>query len=137
MESKKLKNEPVLLPLYCKKIGLAILLMGLIPAIIVKLMHLALEPAPKEMFKLLTSNTFLLGLLMIAWSRDKIEDEMTIFIRLKSMAWTFTWTVLYVITRPVIDLIFNDPVENMNSQEVVMSMLFVYLIMYFFQKRGR
>lgn len=137
MESKKLKTGPVLLPMYCKKIGLAILLMGLIPAVVVKMMHVSLEPSHKEIFRVLSSNAFLLGLLIIAWSRDKVEDEMTIFIRLKSMAWTFSWTVLYVIIRPLIDLMFNDPVEIMKGQEVVMSMLFVYLIMYFFQKRGR
>ena len=137
MESKRSKKEPVLLPVYFKKIGLLVMILAFIPAIIVKTMNVELVQTQKELFRVLTLNAFILGLLFVAWSRDKVEDEMTVAIRLKSMAWTFTWAVLYVIIKPIMDLLFNDPIGNLTGQEVVMSMLFVYLILYYLQKLGR
>lgn len=137
MESIKKQKEPILLPAYFKIIGFIIIILALTTAIVIKAMQIEMLPSQKELFRVFTMNAFLLGLLLVAWSRDKIEDEMTVFIRLKAMAWTFTWAVLYVIIKPIGDLIFDDPVEILTGQEVVMSMLFVYLIMYFFQKRWR
>lgn len=137
MESKRRKNKHVLLPVYFKKVGLAVMILAFVPAIIVKSMNFELMQSQKELFRVLTLNAFILGLLFVAWSRDKVEDEMTVSIRLKSMSWTFTWAVLYVIITPLIDLLFKDPIDDLTGQQVVMSMLFVYLIMYYLQKRGR
>ena len=91
----------------------------------------------KELFRVFTLNAFIVGLLFVAWSRDKVEDEMTIAIRLKSMAFTFSWAVFYVIVKPIVDLLFKDPIQDLTGQQVVMSMLFVYLIIYYVQKIGR
>ena len=137
MESKRRKNKHVLLPVYFKKVGLAVMILAFVPAIIVKSMNFELMQSQKELFRVLTLNAFILGLLFVAWSRDTVEDEMTVSIRLKSMSWTFTWAVLYVIITPLIDLLFKDPIDDLTGQQVVMSMLFVYLIMYYLQKRGR
>ncbi len=137
MEGIKKPKEPILLPAYFKVIGVIIIVLALITAIVIKSMQIEMYPSQKELFRLFTMNAFLLGLLLVAWSKDKMEDEMTVFIRLKAMAWTFTWAVLYVILKPIGDLIFDDPVEILTGQEVVTSMLFVYLITYFFQKRWR
>lgn len=137
MESKRSKKDPVLLPFYFKKIGLVVMILAFVPAIIVKSMNVELVQTQKELFRVLTPNAFILGLLFVAWSRDKVEDEMTVSIRLKSMSWTFTWAVLYVIISPFIDLLFKDPISALTGQQVVMSMLFVYLIMYYLQKLGR
>jgi hypothetical protein len=137
MESKRRKKEPVLLPVYFKIIGLVVMILAFVPAIILKSMNVELMQSQKELFRVLTLNAFILGLLFVAWSRDKVEDEMTGAIRLKSMSWTFTWAVLYVIIAPFIDLLFKDPIGELTGQQVVMSMLFVYLIMYYLQKLGR
>ncbi len=137
MEGIKKQKEPILLPTYFKIIGVIIIILALTTAIVIKAMQIELLPSQKELFRVFTMNAFLLGLLLVAWSRDKIEDEMTVFMRLKAMAWTFTWAVLYVILKPIGDLIFDDPVEILTGQEVVMSMLFIYLITYIFQKRWR
>ena len=137
MESKRSKKEPILLPVYFKKIGLAVMIFAFIPAIVVKAMSVEMVQSQKELFRVITLNAFILGLLFVAWSKDKVEDEMTVFIRLKAMAWTFTWAVLYVIIAPFIDLLFKGPIANLTGQQVVMSMLFVYLIMYYLQKLGR
>jgi hypothetical protein len=137
MESKRRKKELVLLPVYFKKIGLVVMILAFVPAIIVKSMNVELVQTQKELFRVLTLNAFILGLLFVVCSRDKVEDEMTLSIRLKSMSWTFTWAVLYVIIAPIIDLLFKDPIGTLTGQQVVMSMLFVYLIMYYLQKMGR
>jgi len=137
MQCKRSKKEPVLLPLYFKKIGLLVMILAFIPAIIVKSMNVELVQTQKEIFRDFTFNSFILGLLFVAWSRDKVEDEMTVSIRLKAMSWTFIWAVLYVIITPFIAFLFKDLNVRLTGQQVVMSMLFVYLTMYYLQKLGR
>ncbi len=137
MESKKRKNEPILLPVYFKKIGLAVMVLAFVPAIIVKSMSVELMRTQKDLYRVFTFNALILGLLFVAWSKDKVEDEMTVSIRLRAMAWSFTTTVLYVIFRPIVDLVFKDPIGTIVGQELVLCMLFSYLVMYYLQKRGR
>lgn len=137
MESKINKKEAVLLPKYFKKIGLVVMILAFVPAVVVKSMNVEMVQSQKELFRIFTLNAFILGLLFFAWSKDKVEDEMTIALRLKAMAWTFGWAVLYVIVKPIVDLLFKDPIRDLTGQQVVMSMLFVYLIMYYLQKIGR
>ena len=137
MESKINKKEAVLLPKYFKKIGLVVMILAFVPAVVVKSMNVEMVQSQKELFRIFTLNAFILGLLFVAWSKDKVEDEMTVALRLKAMAWTFGWAVLYVIVKPIVDLLFKDPIRDLTGQQVVMSMLFVYLIMYYLQKIGR
>lgn len=137
MESKRSKNGPALLPVYFKKVGLVVMILAFVPAIIIKSLGIELVQTQKELFRVFTLNAFILGLLFVAWSKDKVEDEMTVAIRLKSVAMTFTWAVLYVIIKPILDMLFEDSIGNLTGQEVVMSILFVYLIMYYLQKLGR
>ncbi len=137
MERDKNNIEVILLPKYFKKIGLAVIILALIPVVSLKLMHVELLHSQKDIFRMYTLNAFIMGLLLIAWSKDKIEDEMTFAIRLKAMAWTFSWAVLCVIVKPIIDLLFKDPIHDTTGQQVVLSMLFVYLIMYNLQKMNR
>ena len=136
MESNRRKKDLALLPVYFKKIGFVVIILSFVPAIFVKLMNVELLQNQKELFRVLTLNAFILGLLFVAWSRDQVENEMTVSIRLKSMSWTFTWAVLYVIIMPFIDLLFKQPIGSLTGQQVVMSMLFVYLFMYYLQKMG-
>ncbi len=137
MENKRNKKEAVLLPKYFKKIGLGVMILAFVPAVIIKSMNIEMMQSQKELFRIFTLNVFILGLLFVAWSKDKVEDEMTVTVRLKAMAWTFGWAVLYVIVKPIIDLLFKDPIQDLTGQQVVMGMLFVYLIMYYLQKIGR
>lgn len=137
MESKINKKEAVLLPKYFKKIGLVVMILALVPAVVVKSMNIEMVQSQKDLFRVFTLNAFILGLLFVAWSKDKVEDEMIVAIRLKAMAWAFSLAVLCVIVKPIFDLLFKDPIQDSTGQQVVMSMLFVYLIMYYLQKIGR
>jgi hypothetical protein len=137
MESKRRKKELTLLPVYFKKVGIVVIILAFVPAILVKSMNVELIQTQKDLFRVFTLNAIILGLLLVTWAKDKVEDEMTVFIRLKAMAWTFTWAVLYVIISPFVDLLFKDPIGVLTGQQVVMSMLLAYLIMYYLQKIGR
>jgi hypothetical protein len=137
MESKINKKQAVLLPKYFKIIGLVVMILAIVTAVFVKAMNIGMLQSQKELFRVFTLNAFIVGLLFVAWSRDKVEDEMTIAIRLKSMAWTFSYAVFNVIFKPIVDLLFKDPIQDLTGQQVVMSMLFVYLIIYYVQKIGR
>ncbi len=137
MESKISKNKAVLLPKYFKKIGLVVMILAFVPAVVVRSMNIEMAHSQKELFRVFTLNAFILGLLFVAWSKDKVEDEMTVAIRLKAMAMAFGWTVLSVIVKPIVDLLFKEPLKDLSGQEVVMDMLFVYVIVYYLQKIGR
>lgn len=137
MENKQNKTKAILLPIYFKKIGLAVMIAAVVPAIIIKSMQVEMLQSQKDLFRIFTLNAFILGLLFVALAKDKIEDEMTVAIRLKAMAFAFSWSVLYVIVQPFVEVVFKDPVQDSTGQQVVLSMLFVYLIIYYLQKRVR
>ncbi|HLO83094.1 MAG TPA: hypothetical protein VK166_19160 [Chitinophagaceae bacterium] len=136
---EKLKNQHGvgLLPNYFKKLGIIVMILALVPAVFVKGADIEISPASKEIFRLLTMNAFILGLLFVAWAEDKLEDEITVALRLKAMASTFIWAVLYVIIKPFIDMLFHEPVADLKSQELVLSMLFIYMLMYYVQRKIR
>ena len=70
----------------------------------------------------------------MALAKEKVEDEMIAQMRSKAMSQTFIWAVLYVILTPFVDLIFKDPIQNLTGQQVVIAMLFGYLLNYYSQK---
>jgi hypothetical protein len=133
---KTTKMAVSLLPNYFKKAGIAVMLLAFATLVIVKTVNVTLSPVSKEVFKLITMNTFILGLLFIAWAREKFEDELTIAIRQKSMIMGFIWGVLYVIIRPFMDMLVKGPIGEVKGQELVLSMLLVYLLMYFVQRKA-
>lgn len=137
MEFQETNKKAGLLPNYFKKIGIAVMLLAFVPAVIAKAKNIQLTAANKEFYSLLTINALILGVFFIAWTKDKVEDEMTIALRLKAIAWSFSIAVLGVITKPLVDLLFNDPITDLKSQQLVLSMLFCYLLMFFFLKKSR
>lgn len=137
MELLTNKKKYTLLPVYFKKIGIIVILLSFLPLIFVKTFDIELIHYQKELCKTLTLNILILGLLFIAWSRDKIEDEMTMSIRLSSMAWTFLWAVLLVVIKPLFDFLFYGTSSVFTAQPLVIMMLFYYLFVYYQKKRAR
>ncbi len=123
------------IPNYFKKIGLAVMVLAFLLGVLAKTGTIEMAQHPKDLFKLFTKNSFLLGLLLIALAKDKVEDEMISAIKLRTMAFAFVFGVLIVIIRPIVDLISKDPITGVTGQEVVLQMLCVYLIVYYLQKR--
>jgi ATP/ADP translocase len=105
--------------------------------IIVKISGIEFSQTQREMFRILSMNIIILGLSFIACSKDRIEDEMIVHIRLTAMATSFIFAICYVIINPIIDLIFQDPIKEMTGQQLIGSMLGFYLIVYYLLKRKR
>ena len=122
-KNKQIKNGVGLLPYYFKIIGIVVLLSALVLSVVVKASNHELSIMNKELFKLLTMNSFILGLLFVAVAKDKVEDEMTITIRLKAMGLTFIWAVLSVIINPLVLIVIKEPISSSTSQDLVFSML--------------
>ena len=122
------------IPNYFKKIGIAVVLLALLPVVLVKTRSVEMDQHMKDLFKVITTNALILGLLLIALAKDKIEDEMIGALKLRTMAFAFVFGVLIVIITPIVALISNDPISEMSGHRVVLSMLGVYLIVYYLGK---
>ena len=101
-------------------------------------MHITLMESQKDLFKSLSYSIFLMGLLLIVLSRDKEEDELTIYIRLTAMLDMFIFAVIYVIIKPfLIVLMFQSAFIDVTGQQLVTLMLVGYLISYYLKKSNR
>jgi hypothetical protein len=135
MENELDKYPKGFLPNYFKKIGIGIMVLAFIPIILFKLMDIEFFQTQKEIFKMLALNSFILGLFFVVWSKDKIEDELKIIIRLKSFAAAVMLAVTMVIITPIIDLIFHEPLGDYTGRSIVLLMLFVHQVFYYSMKR--
>jgi hypothetical protein len=137
MENKLNKNQLRLLPNYFKKIGLMVFILAFIIITILKLSGLEFTQAQKEIHKFIVMNFTNLSLLLVVFSRDKIEDELIIQIRLKAMSMTFLFAAGISIINPIMDMVFQDPIKELSSQQLVGSMLCFYLFWFYLLKRSR
>lgn len=136
-ESQKIDSTLIpLLPVYFKKIGVALLIISFLPLTIIKIKHVELGEAQKEMVRYVSMNVFIFGLFLIAWAKDKVEDDQTTAIRVKSLFIAFIFAVVSIVFKPLTDLLFSIPIKDMKGQEVAGTMLFVYLLFYYSQKKG-
>lgn len=117
-----------LLPNYYKKIGLAlVVLTGLTFVFLVTVRPEAVQKT-KDLVKLLLVSALILAMMLIAIARDKMEDELTQLIRLKSMAFSFLYAIGSTLVYPLITLVFDGSGEKISSHELVFNMLLIYLI---------
>jgi hypothetical protein len=137
MEKKLRKDKIWLFPNYFKRIGLVVIIFPIIAIIIIKVFGIEFTQTQREILKIFSMNFLDLGLLFVAFSKDKIEDELIIQIRFKAMAISFIFAAAYSIMNPLTYLIFNDPIKELSSQQLVGSMLLFYLIWFYLLKRNR
>lgn len=135
-QSKSTNSIAALFPNYFKKIGLGMILTSIAVVLITKFLAVEITETQKEIYKSIFFDVFILGLFFIAWSKDKIEDEMTLLIRLKAIGFTFMTSVFYLILRPLVDIILGDTPNDMSAPELMMFMLFMYILFYKMQKRS-
>ena len=135
-QSQAINNTAAFFPNYFKKIGLGIILLAVAVPVGAKLLSYEFVGEEKDFYKVITFNVLILGLFFIAWARDKFEDEMTMQIRMKAIGFTIMTTVFYMILRPIIDLLLQDPVTEMSAQELMIFILLMYIIFYKLQKRS-
>ena len=138
MQNEKFNKQPKLLGVHFKKIGIVLMVLSILPGLIIKTMQITLMESQKDLFKSLSYSIFLMGLLLIVLSRDKEEDELTIYIRLTAMLDMFIFAVIYVIIKPfLIVLMFQSAFIDVTGQQLVTLMLVGYLISYYLKKSNR
>jgi len=124
-----------LLPKYFKKIAFGIMLATLC---FILLFVSEIITTDKEVTKTISKSLFLISLLILSMTKNKIEDELTLVIRLKAFAASFIFGVLIVIIDPFINLLFEGAfLLNKGVTELLISMLLVYFSMVFIMKRNR
>ena len=136
MENKANKKQLVLLPATFKFIGLGVAAMAFGVRAYFKMNEAAWSPEMIESVRSLSMSGLILGIFLFAMSKDKVEDEMTLMIRLRAMGASFTWGALTVIIRPIVDIVSGDKAEMINGQTTLMSMLFVFILIHFLLKRN-
>ena len=120
-------NKPLnLLPNYFKKIGLGFILASVVFVVSVKISGIHLTAEKKEMMKTILRDVVLLGMMFIAFSKEKDEDELTMLIRMKALASAFVYIVIFKIVSDVFGIIDQELIENMNGY------FFQMMIWYFF-----
>jgi hypothetical protein len=92
----------------------------------------------KEIGKTISKSGFLISLLLLAITRSKIEDELTLRIRLKAFTASFIYGVGIVIIYPFINLLFDGTfLLDIGVEQLLISMFFFYFVMMFIMKRSR
>ena len=120
-------NKPLnLLPNYFKKIGLGFILASVVFIVSVKISGIHLTAEKKEMMKTISRDVVLLGMMFLAFSKEKDEDELTMLIRMKALASAFVYIVIFKIVSDVFGIIDKELIENMNGY------FFQMMIWYFF-----
>ena len=129
-------NRPAirLFPNYFKKLGLLVVVLVALSFFYVVIVR----PPASQHFKELTKAAMLsilgLGLFFIAIAKEKIEDELAQVLRLKAMASAFLFGVIQGILSPIFSLIFENRVEVVNGPQLIMGMLFFYLLIFHIHK---
>jgi len=120
MEHKELK----LLPNYFKKIGL--LFFGLAIAFILLFTN-HIIPLDNEVAKTITFDIIFIGLLILAISKEKLEDERTTKLRLIAFAFSFISAVGFVIVMPFVNILFGDNfLSEVSSNQLLLTMFILY-----------
>ena len=94
--------------------------------------------------RLLITNLLLVSLLLVSISRDKIEDELTLVLRLQSYAFAFIAGVVYTMVQPFANLLVESIISTetatfseLDVKQVLFFMLLLQLFYFTFTKRMR
>ncbi|HEY0669210.1 MAG TPA: hypothetical protein VGD22_13580 [Sphingobacteriaceae bacterium] len=120
-------NQIKLLPRYFKIAGLLIIVIS----VLLRIWANALMPD----FKLYVPSLIILGMSIIAFSRNKVEDELTLLIRLKAMSAAFVFGLIEVILKPIFNNWFDYNLNETDSGRLIGKMLFFYFLFFYFFRR--
>lgn len=123
-------NKPALrlLPHYFKRVGLVLIALTALTFITLVTIRPEATQSIKDTVKLLLVSSLILAMMLIAISRDKMEDELTQLVRLKAMALAFIYSVISTLVYPLITLVFDGSGTKISSHELVFNMLVIYLL---------
>ena len=126
------KREMKLLPNSFKTVGAIVVLTSFTVAVLTKWLWPQFE---KAIMGFMVMDLIIIGLFLIAISKDKIEDERIIFIRLNAMAFAFGFAIIYTLVYPFVGSMFGDLIKDITGQGVILNMLIMYLIWFWLLKR--
>ena len=118
-------NQIRLLPRYFKIVGLSVVIISF-------LLRIWANPLMPDL-KLYLPSLIILGMSIIAFSRNKVEDELTMLIRLKAMSAAFIGGIIEVMLSPVFRN-WLSPNTN-DSGRLIGKMLFFYFLFFYLLRR--
>lgn len=122
-----------LFPSYFKFIGLAIIALSFAGALLAK-PYITVDQKP--LAKTITINVIIIGLFFIAWTRNKVEDEMSVHLRFQAMALAFLFGIMFCLFHPVVSSFLNDTDLDISGQQLVMTMLLFFIFTYTIKRRS-
>ncbi|WP_116789947.1 hypothetical protein [Flavobacterium psychrotrophum] len=126
-----------LLPNYFKKIGIGVVASSIIALLSAKPFISDASEEIKDFAFLAILNFIILGIFLFAWSANKIEDEMTLQIRLKAVLASFIFIIAYAFMYPFISFfIFGDNDFELSIQQAILTMLIVFIMTHRMMLKG-
>jgi hypothetical protein len=135
MKSTTSKYGRGLLPTYFKPVGIAVVILAIVGMIIFRSFIMEYE-SQKALAKSITVNAIIIGLFLFSWSRDKVEDEMNLQLRFTSMGAAFIFGVVYCIIHPVVSLLIDGVNFDLPGQQLVMTMLLMFIFIFAMKKKA-
>lgn len=124
-----------LLPRKFRKVAFGIMSLTVLLAVLSILKVLTID---KEIIQTIAKSGFLVSLLLLAITRNKIEDELTLRIRLQAFTASFIYGVVIVVVEPLIRfLLGNSLLSAMGVTALLISMFLFYFLMMFLMKKNR
>ncbi len=132
---KKNQKDLLLLPYYFRGIAFGILTLSFT---FVGLTLLDIISLGKEIESLIFQELFLVGLLLLVITKGRVEDELTLRLRLKSFAAAFIFGVVSVVVDPLTNLIFEGEfISTSKLPGLLVAMFVFYFIVFYTLKRKR
>ena len=90
----------------------------------------------KEITKNIFYDLILIAFLILALSKEKIEDERSMKLRLLAFAASFLYGVLSALTSPFVSILFNRSFKiDLQTNQLLFTMFLWYFGVYYFMKR--
>lgn len=130
------QQEIRLLPRKYKFASYVILCVSILLMITTKVGWVSVEA---ELVKTIFKSGVLASLLLLALTRDNMEDELTLRIRIKAFAIAFIFGVTYVVAMPFVNLVFDGEfiAEDIGTAGLLIAMFVFYFGMFNLMKRNR
>lgn len=136
-ERNRIEKMHLQLPNVYKKIGIIAFVLSMSILISTKFIGEEIDSLKPYLKQIVIAS-----MLMIAISKEKIEDEMIMKIRLRAFSISFIWTVIYALVQPYVNygvasIISADKaiLEEFGSFIILWFMLTVYLLYFHVMKR--
>lgn len=127
MSNKRVWTHVYLLPNYFKPIGITVIIFA---AVIFVLQTQTQLLTSDQDFKIPVT-LLLIGLTLLNFSKEKVEDERIKFIRYRTWAYSFYIIIGYVVFGRILNYFLEDPLEFYNSPTAILIVNLTLNLVYF------